>query len=840
MTVSNCEKLIFSADHSSIKDKVQAAKPSTRFWMIPELSQMAHEGKGVRIFHSAYREHEDDIVMALHSSGTTGMFDSYMRTAIFGDADGTNKGLPKLVNLTNGYLQSVDRLLHIPKPTGRDLVLRAAFKTSPSLSTTPFYHIMGLYSIFESIFHGLAFIIHPDGPITEESVLSALCTCRPKQATFAPMVLEDLSRSKAFLSQISNLDAIFYGGAALSPEVGALLNQRTKVVSIIGSTETGVISSLVPANREDWNYFEWNPEYAMKMQPIGNGLYESVITKPDMRGFHGVFHTYPDIIEYRTKDIFSPHPRNPSLWKAESRLDDVIVLRNGEKFNPVNIESAIEKDSLVSRALVVGQGGILPGVLLELCWAEVDGDESDEALIEKIWPTVNAANRLSPQYAQISQSHILFASKGRPFKITMKGSTNRKGTVEEYSGDVDRLLAKSEDISSLQAIDWLSDGQATSRLNQIVSQFLLTKTISNEQNLFSSGMDSLQALRLARMLQAAVQALHKSEPKPEIRAQDIYAHPTIHQLVAHIISLLPGSLGSQKSQPEGSLQDRSVVIDQLIKKYTQNIRPSSTKGVRPLVPRIILLTGSTGTLGNYLLHALSKDPHVSKIICLGRDTGAQRRQKKSLEERGLQLRPDVTVEYLVARVSELNLGMEPEVYRELSDTVDTVIHNAWKVNFAQKIESFEDPHILGVRHLIEFCLQSRNNARMHFVSSIGSVGDWSSKCREPMPEKPVTDPRAPMKQGYSESKFVAENICNIMASQSNLSVAIHRVGQICGPTTYLGCWNPNEWFPSIIQTSKNIGKVPQDLGGIDIDWIPVVSHGNNALFQNDSLIRAAG
>ena len=38
---------------------------------------------------------------------------------------------------------------------------------------------------------------------------------------------------------------------------------------------------------------------------------------------------------YATSDIVVPHPTHPGLWKIAGRADELIVLSNGEKTDPV-------------------------------------------------------------------------------------------------------------------------------------------------------------------------------------------------------------------------------------------------------------------------------------------------------------------------------------------------------------------------------------------------------------------------------------------------------------------------------------------------------------------------
>jgi thioester reductase-like protein len=84
------------------------------------------------------------------------------------------------------------------------------------------------------------------------------------------------------------------------------------------------------------------------------------------------------------------------------------------------------------------------------------------------------------------------------------------------------------------------------------------------------------------------------------------------------------------------------------------------------------------------------------------------------------------------------------------------------------------------------------------------------------------DSNVVLSQGYGESKHVAERICLAASRRSGVSTTVYRVGQIAGPTNRNGQWNPHEWLPTIIATSKAMGKIPNRLGSMPVDWVPVV------------------
>src|ERR1700733_14259424 len=81
--------------------------------------------------------------------------------------------------------------------------------------------------------------------------------------------------------------------------------------------------------------------------------------------FQGVFFTFPDLQEYSMKDLYSKHPTKHGLWLYRGRADDIIVLANGAKLNPLSMENIITSHPQVLGCLVVGQGKFETAILVE-------------------------------------------------------------------------------------------------------------------------------------------------------------------------------------------------------------------------------------------------------------------------------------------------------------------------------------------------------------------------------------------------------------------------------------------------------------------------------------------
>lgn len=123
--------------------------------------------------------------------------------------------------------------------------------------------------------------------------------------------------------------------------------------------------------------------------------------------------------------------------------------------------------------------------------------------------------------------------------------------------------------------------------------------------------------------------------------------------------------------------------------------------------------------------------------------------------------------------------------------------NQWQVDFNLNLQSFE-PHIAGVRDLINLSNQSPKRPPILFTSSISTLDNWAIKYPEDkVPESAFHDFHVPSAMGYGESKYVAEQLLEKAGKASGLSAAICRVGQLAGPVVKGGIWNKQEWLPSV-------------------------------------------
>ncbi len=126
---------------------------------------------------------------------------------------------------------------------------------------------------------------------------------------------------------------------------------------------------------------------------------------------------------------------------------------------------------------------------------------------------------------------------------------------------------------------------------------------------------------------------------------------------------------------EEEAREKIRIMEELVQKYTCDFpsrRPPAPATASANSPpgEFILLTGTTGRFGSYLLAQLLARPDVSRIYALNRgpQETIHERQHRSFEEMGLEpgLLNSQKVVLLGGYTPSLHLGLQKELYAEVS------------------------------------------------------------------------------------------------------------------------------------------------------------------------------
>lgn len=739
--------------------------------------------------------------VALHTSGST--------------------GLPKLIVPSHGTMVANDTFQLMPS-LGYPPTMVEALRGKRVLVALPPFHAAGLFMLLAmTTYFDVIPVLGPLVPLTAEIVDQIHMYGDVKISCLAPAIVEDIVNTPEYFDNLRGLDGLMYGGGPLSKEAGDLVSQKTAVISLMGSSETMLLPTVI-SSKEDWQYYAFSPCLGAEFRHYWEDLYEMVIVrKAEFAPSQAVFYTFPDLQEYSMKDVYSQHPSKPGLWLYRGRSDDVIVFSTGEKINPLTMEGIIGIHPDVSSALVVGQGRFQSALLIEAKKPPVTLDER-ETLLENMWPTIERANGDCPAHGKVARHLVLFTNPEKPMLRAGKGTIQRMSTVDLYKEEFDTLYAQQSGpkrpTGSLLRLN--REESLIRTLQPIVEAEVQAGHFLSEDDLFALGLDSLKVTNLVRHINLSLERVGKNDLR--ILPRTIYSNPTVNQLAHTVMNMTNGapSLSHETVNTEEGMRS-------MLEHYTKDLPLTGHTSLTPPpdAPKTVILTGSTGTIGCHLLTNVLANPAVAHLYCFTRihSTPPLERQGTAHKTNGLQAHfPPERVTFLETDLSQPYFGLPRSTYQKLLTSVTHIIHNAWEVNFNLSIQSFQYPHVHGVRQFINFSSQSKYGAFIFFISTISTAMNYPASHTGPMPESIIDEFSLPQGMGYAESKYISERMLDEAARVSGVKSAVCRVGQVAGPTKGTGVWRTGEWFPSLMKSSVHLKCFPSELGPMEmVDWVPI-------------------
>lgn len=680
---------------------------------------------------------------------------------------------------------------------------------------------------------------------TGASTIEALRSTGAKSLMSVPHILEEISLlpndegTKALLP----LQFVASGGGPLKVSVGEKLSTAgVKVLAHFGATEIGPVAPIFsPTAEYDWHYWRIRKDYNFKLELIveSDAGSEQVVYKLTAYPFGW---DTPFVLQ----DRLQTNPKNPgSDFKAMGRNDDLIVLGTGEKVLPRILESLLCESSLVKTAVAFGEGQFELGVIVEPVTTPKD---TEEFITSIIWPIIQEAGNKMDDHARISsKTSIIITPPGKPIPRSDKGSVLRKEAYRIFDEEIKQVYKDLDDSSIV------GGGGGTSAYSLDPENLNLEETLKDmiqdgmnwppigkdewgvEDDLFELGMRSLQAMRLRRLLLGSIKNNRAAAAFPAGVAEAItndfvYKNPS----VARIAEALR-ELGDKKGLG-GTSKTHGKTIEDFVAKYVLE-KPSSPA---TRAGSVVLLTGSTGSLGTHILAHLASLPNVSRVICLNRRPVVQtvesasqdplEQQFKTAEAKGVNIPPQdrSKISVLQTDPSATRLGLQDTEYSKLRSEVTHILHGAWPMDFKRMLPSFES-QFRFLHNLLSLAKEAHElrplvRPRILFVSSIAVVGQYAKIHGTRMvPEVPVEDSRCTNHFGYGKAKLVCERIIEDAARthQKEMEVLCVRVGQMSG-SSKSGFWNPNEHFPALVQASQNISKLPR-IEGVSFIYIYITS-----------------
>ncbi|MCG8423908.1 MAG: amino acid adenylation domain-containing protein [Proteobacteria bacterium] len=412
------------------------------------------------------------------------------------------------------------------------------------------------------------------------------------------------------------------------------------------------------------------------------------------------------------------------------------------------------------------------------------------------------ANAPYPSVAELRQhagERLLAAAVPRRFVHLDRLPTNASGKVDRAglrtlsAHDQDRPLAS------------VPEGEIARVAHGIWSDVLGIAGCDPDENFFDLGGQSLQALQVSSRLSAGLER--------DVPVSLIFAHPTLRGLCR---ALEVPQLATVDTTAITREMDRDAELPSDIGGLP---KPSS----RPLSGQAgnLLLTGATGFVGVYLLHAFLCSS-TRRVVCLVRadsEAAGLARVRSSLDTHGM-LTPAVEralaerVQVQPGDIGKPRFGLTTRRYQFLADTCDTVIHSAATVSLVRSYASMRASNVLGALEVLRLASRGMEKT-VHHVSTLAvASGHEQSPAEVPEAFVPRHDG---LRDGYSRSKWVAERLME-QASGRGIPLAVYRLGRVVGPTRS-GFVNHSDILWRIVRSGVPVGILPQ----LDVrePWTPV-------------------
>nr|UXY92114.1 ATP/NADPH-dependent carboxylic acid reductase [Trametes cinnabarina] len=719
--------------------------------------------------------------------------------------------------------------------------------------TNPMFHAMGALMITWTVFTGVVWtMFKPSTPATvptPEIFLDSVVETRSEVVYCVPAFIEAWARDPANKDRIKTLRAMIYAGAPMNKQIGDhLANEGIALIPFYGSTELGSLVRLIPhpdtMDKPEWDYFQLSPHIDARLIPQEGqpGIFEPVaFDSPTFTP--NVFNTIIDgRPAYSTSDLLQRHPTKHNLFRVYGRADDQLMLSTGEKTNPAPLEAILTQDPHVRACLMFGRGRFQNGVLIE---PKEPFDPSDEARLEefrnKIWPSIEKMNAYAPSHSRVFKEMIMVTHPNKPLEYTAKGTPRRQVCIAAYNEEIDALYKRVEESSQIDLApprDWAPESTCE-YVTSVVRKVMKNNEIQEEDDIFQQGCDSLQATWIRNTL------IHALRVSSNVNVHDIpsnfaYAHPSINALAGFISGLISGKTVDANVERAAAVERMRALLDKysqgLERRFPEKIANGHANGHvnghantsyangYAAHGETVLVTGTTGRLGSHLLAQLLQRGDVDMIFALNRETsGSQKalsvRQKAAFEQWGLDasLLESSKVALYAVDLAKPYFGLSEDAYEEMRKSVTQIIHNAWRVDFQVSLPSYE-PLIAGARNLLDLALNSAipGGPRTLFVSSISSLRNYSGS--NSAPESLDFGPEFAVGSGYSESKWVTEQLYGRAAERAGLKTTSVRVGQVSGDQR-TGGWNTSEWVATLVRAGQRLGCIP--VKDEELTWVAV-------------------
>lgn len=629
--------------------------------------------------------------------------------------------------------------------------LSAAFrKKNPDSATTekvvfsiaPYHHIYGLVTNVLGFLHEGRTICIVE---KTEDFLPSISVFEPEYITIVPAILSKLALvfkkqgfGKFFSIVGKNLKSIGVGGANASPDdFKTLLAAGITFHTGYGSTETAstvLRNTITPLqeNKDQAIGTLGNKYNTLETQVSINEMGECLVKGPTvMMGYYKN--------EKATKEVLKNGWFNTQdivqkdefgYYKCIGRTKNLIILPNAENICPEDIEQKFYTKYPQIEQVLVYEFNKKINIAFY----------APQMSSEQLEMAVKEHNISTPGYAKIAE----IVQRHEPMPTTSKGTICKDEVVKAIA---------SEKKSTGATIFSPAEEDVYKKISNLVE----IEGIKPDTNIFDYGIDSLSALEIAAELGISVESL--------------YIHPTIKKIAQLVIS-------------------KNIAETYPNEEYYNNLNNQAPTTRR----RTVLITGTTGFLGSYILREISAEPSV-RIICLVRSIEKQKRTYRQYFGSDLpkNARP------IIGDITDKFLGQGFGEYSSLISEIDEVIHAAADVHHTGDFNRIYKTNVIGTQNIVNFCKSAK--AILHHISTYSVSGIGVTKIEPTKKEFSESDfwiGQHYRDNVYVHTKYEAEKVVLKMRAEG-FQANIYRAGSIA--------WDKNGMFQVNAEENGLLGRL---------------------------------
>ena len=615
----------------------------------------------------------------------------------------------------------------------------------------------------------------------------------------------------------------------------------TQLIDGYGSTEAGIVClnghvqrppviDYKLADVPELGYFSTDQPYPrgellLKTQNIFPGYYQ----RPEITA--SVFDTGG---YYRTGDVFAQV--GPDQLVYLDRRNNVLKLSQGEFVTVAKLEATFEISPLIRQIYVYGNSAqpYVLAVVVPTKEALASGDPA--TLKPKIADSLQTvARQAGLQSYEVPRDFLIETT---PFSVANGLLTGirklaRPKLKEHYHQQLEQLYAKISQ-GQVNELTELRRSGANAPVLQTISRAAaaMLGTASSElspgAHFTDLGGDSLSALTFGNLLREIYDI--------DVPVSVIVSPASDLQAIANYIEAerqgtKRPTFAAVHGRTATTVHASDLTLDKFLDEATLSAAPDLPKPAAKV--RTVLLTGATGFLGRYLaLEWLERmDLLDGKVIALVRaksDEEARARLDKTFGVGSPHGDPKLVSHYqelaadhlevIAGDKGEANLGLDPQTWQRLADTVDLIVDPAALVNHVLPYSELFGPNALGTAELIRIALTTKLKPYT-YVSTIG-VGDQikpaefveDADIRQISATREINDNYA---NGYGNSKWAGEVLLREAHDLCGLPVAVFRCDMILADTTYAGQLNLPDMFTRLMLSLVATGVAPGSFYELD-------------------------